>query len=152
VINFGPEKREKVLAEFGREDPLIAKDIGHVLSMIFIPGASGNSLSRLLDDGILDDEKEGGMGLDAQHVKESLQSRFHNLLHRPSALSREPGEAGKRSRQESNIQRSNYRTGVSLFAQLDKANDKTRQTPFLGHSNSAMLLAYHRATAFFIKS
>ena len=95
VIELGPEGQEKVLIEQGREHPLVAKDIGHVLSMIFIPATSWDLLAGLLGKGIIHDKKEDRMGFDPQGMKELMQGDFCNLLQGPDVLPQESGEAGE---------------------------------------------------------
>jgi hypothetical protein len=95
MIEFGPEGQKKVLIEQGKEDPLVAKDIG-LLSMIPMPGTSWNLFATLRDDRVIHDKKEHGMGSDPQGMKELLQGGLGHFLHGPDVLSKESGETGQR--------------------------------------------------------
>ena len=95
MIEFGPEGQKKVLIEQGREDPLVAKDKGF-LGMIAMPGTSGNLFACLLDDRVIHDKKEHGMGFDMQGVKELFQGGLNHFFQEPDVLSEESGEAGQR--------------------------------------------------------
>jgi len=94
VIEFGPEGEKKVLIEQSKEDPLVAKDIGF-LSMISVPGTSGNLFSCLLGNRVIHDKKDDGMGFDPQGMEELFQSGLGHFLHGPDVLSKESGEAGQ---------------------------------------------------------
>ena len=89
--------QEKIFIKQGRKHPLVAKDIGHILSMIFVPRATRNLLATLLGNGIIDDKKEHRVGFDSQGMKELFQSNFCNLFESPNVLSQESGEAGNRA-------------------------------------------------------
>ena len=95
VIELGPEGQEKVLIEQGREHPLVAKDIGHVLSMIFIPTTSWDLSASLFAKGIIHDKKEDRMGFDPQGMEELMQGDFCNLLQGPDVLAQESSEAAE---------------------------------------------------------
>src|SRR4030066_866752 len=41
MIELAPQGQKKIFVEQGREDPLMAKDIGHVLGMILMPTTAG---------------------------------------------------------------------------------------------------------------
>jgi len=127
MVEFCPEGEEKLFIEQGREDPLMAEDIGHMLSMIFIPTTSWNLSACLLDDGIVDDEKENRRGFDLQRVEELGQSRLHHPLHGPYVLAQESGKTRERSMQNRETEGLNHRGGMSFFAQLDKADDEGRE-------------------------
>jgi hypothetical protein len=105
----------------------MAKDIGHVLGMILIPGTSRNLFPRLLDDAIINDEKKDRMGLDVQSFEESQHSRFHNLFRSPNVLSQESGKAGKGSMQQWETKGLDHRRSMAFFAQLYKTDDETRE-------------------------
>ena len=47
MIEPSPEGEEKILIEQGGKDPLMTKDVGHVLRMVFIPTTSGDVLPVL---------------------------------------------------------------------------------------------------------
>ena len=95
MIEFGPEGQKKVLIEQSREDPLVPKDKS-LLSMISMPSTSWNLFATLLDDRVIHDKKEHGMGFDSQGVEELLQSGLGHFLQGPDVLSKESGEAGQR--------------------------------------------------------
>jgi hypothetical protein len=124
MIELDPKGQEKIFIKQGRKHPLVTKDIGHILSMIFLPRASWNLLATLLGNGIIDDKKEDRVGFDAQGMKELFQSNFCNLFEGPDVLSQESGEAGNRTVQKGIGKGLNHRGGVGFFSQLDKASDK----------------------------
>jgi hypothetical protein len=124
MIELGPKGQKKVFVEQGRKHPLMAKDIGHILSMIFIPRASRNLLPTLFGNGIIDNKKEDRVGFDVQGMKELLQSDFCNFFKGPDVLSQESGEARKRAVQKGMGKGLNHRGSVGFFAQLNKASDK----------------------------
>lgn len=72
MIKRGPEGQKKVLIEQSGEHPLVAKDIGDVLGVIFIPGASGNLLAGLLHEGVIQEQKDDGAGLNIESLEESF--------------------------------------------------------------------------------
>jgi len=43
----------------------MAKDIGHILGMIFMPSTPGDFVARLWDQGVIDNEEQDGLGFDA---------------------------------------------------------------------------------------
>jgi hypothetical protein len=96
VIEVGPEGQKEVSIKEGKQDPLVAKDMGFVCSP-FMPGTSGHLPACLLSNGIIHDNKEGRMGFDPQMMEELRQSDLCDLFHGPHILSEEPGEAGERS-------------------------------------------------------
>jgi len=124
MIEFGPKGQKKISIKQGRKYPLVAKDIGHILSMIFVPGAPWNLFATLLGKGIIDNKEENRVGFDAQDMKELLQSNFCNLFEGPEVLSRESGEAGERAVQKGIGKGLNHRGGVGFFSQSDKTSDK----------------------------
>jgi hypothetical protein len=105
----------------------MAKDIGHLLSMIFMPSTPWNALASLSNKGVIDNEKEDRLGFDSQGKEEFFQSDLDHLLCGPNVLSQEPGKAGKRSVQEGTAERLNHRGGMGLLSQLDKSDDKGRK-------------------------
>jgi len=96
MIELGPQGEKKVFIEQGRKDPLVAKDIG-LLSMISMPGTSWNLFTTLVDDRVIHDKKEHGMGFNPQAMEELFQSGLGHLLQGPDVLSEESGEAGQRA-------------------------------------------------------
>ena len=91
MIEFSPERQKKVFIEQAREDPLVAKDKS-LLSMISMPGTSGNLLACLLGNGVIHNKKEHGLGFDPQGMEELIQCGLCNFFHRPDVLSQESGE------------------------------------------------------------
>jgi len=69
MIEVGPERQKKVLIEEGKQDPLVAKDMGFVGSL-FMPGTSGHLLACLLGNGVIHNKKEDRMGIDPQMMEE----------------------------------------------------------------------------------
>ena len=102
MIELGPQRQKKIFAEQGREDPLMAKDIGHVLGMILMPTTAWNLLACLFSQRVIHDKKEDIPDSNPQRLKELIQSGPRNLLHRPTVFSQEPGKAGKRAGARSN--------------------------------------------------
>ena len=62
MIELGPKGEKKVFIKQGRKHPLVAKDVGHILGMIFVPRAPLNLLATLLGNRIIDDEKDNRVG------------------------------------------------------------------------------------------
>ncbi len=124
MIEPSPEGQERGFIEQSREHPLMAKDVGQILGMIFIPGTPWNLFARFFHDRIIQEKKEERTGLNPQGVKELMQSRLQDLLHRPGVLSQKTGETGKRSLQEGTTKGLNHGRGVNLLAQLDEADNK----------------------------
>ena len=77
----------------GREDPLMAKDIGHVLSMVFMPATSRNMGPCLVNERIIDDKKENRLDGKSQDMEELLQRCLGHLLYSPTVLSQKSGKA-----------------------------------------------------------
>jgi hypothetical protein len=102
----------------------MAKDIGHLLSMIFMPSTPWDFLSCFGNQGVIDNEKEDRLGLDTQDVKELFQSDLDHFFWGPNVLSQESGKAGKGSVQERKAKGLNHRGGMNFLAQLDKSDDK----------------------------
>jgi hypothetical protein len=105
----------------------MSKDIGHVLSTIFIPGIPQDLLAVFLDKGIIHDEKECRMGFDQKRMRELVQGDFYDLLRGLDALSQESGEAGKWLVQKGAGKGLNHRRGVGFFAWLHEADGKARE-------------------------
>ena len=105
----------------------MAKDVSHILSMIFMPGTPRNSLACLLDQGVIDNKEQNRLSLDSQGRKELKQSGFDDLFHCPDVLAQEPGETGKRSMKEGPHNRLNHRRGMDFFAQLNEAHNEGRE-------------------------
>jgi len=128
MIELGPQGQKKLFAEQGREDPLMAKDIGHVLSMVLMPTTAWNLLACLFSQRVIHDKKEDIPDSNPQRLKELIQSRPRNLLHRPTVFSQEPGKAGKRSAQNRMVNKGPHHGGsVNLLPQLNETDDKGRE-------------------------
>ena len=93
MVESGPKGQKKLLVKQGREDPLVTKDIGHVLSMVLVPRAPGDLFSTLLGDGIIDNEKDHATGFDSKRIEESSQGDLGQVLLGPGVLAEESGEA-----------------------------------------------------------
>src|SRR5512139_3328513 len=105
----------------------MAKDISHILSVIFMPSTPMDSLACLLDQGVIDNKEQNRLSLDSQGRKELKQSSFDDLFHCPDVLPQEPGETGKGSMKEGPRNRLNHRRGMDFFAQLNEAHNEGRE-------------------------
>ena len=92
-----------------------------------MPGTSGNLFARFLDDRVIHDKEEHGMGFDPQAMEELLQGDPSHLLHGPDVLSKESGEAGQRPMKKWKAKGLDHWRGVGFFTQLDKTDDKGRE-------------------------
>lgn len=124
VVKPCGKRQEKVFVEHGSKDPLVAKDVGHLLSMIFVPGTSRDLLPCFLDDRIIDDEEEDGASFDSQHPEESLQGNLNQILGCPRALAEEASEGRKRSLEIGLSLRLDHGGGVGFLSQLDEPNNE----------------------------
>jgi hypothetical protein len=95
--------------------------------MILIPTATGDLLSRFLDNRIVQEKKDDGAGFNLEGMKEFVESRSQDLIHGPGILSEEPGETGEGSGKERARQRLDHGGGVSFFSQLDETHDEGRK-------------------------
>ena len=102
----------------------MAKDIGHILSMIFMPSTPGDFLACLLDQGVIDNKEDDRLGFDSQGIEELVQGGFHNLFHRPDVLPQESGETGEGSVKKGTGKGLNHRRSVDFFAQLNEAHNE----------------------------
>jgi len=128
MIELSPQGQKKIFAQQGREDPLMAKDIGHVLSMILMPTTAWNLLACLFSQRVIHDKKEDIPDSNPQRLKELMQSGLRDLFHRPTVFSQESGKAGERSAQDRMMNKGSHHGGsVNFFAQLDKTDDKARE-------------------------
>ena len=127
VVEPGPQGQDRLFIEERRQNPLVAEDIGQVLGMILIPTASGDLLSRFLDNRIVQKKKDDGPGSNLEGMKEFMESRSQDLIHGPGILSEEPGETGEGSGKERPRQRLDHGGGVSFFSQLDETHDEGRK-------------------------
>jgi hypothetical protein len=117
--------QEKFLVEHGPENPLVAKDIGHLLGMVLIPSTSGNLFPCLFDDRVIDDKEEDGASLDSQGTEESLHGDLSQLLGGPTTFSKETSEGGKGSLEIGLGQGLNHGGGVSFLSQLDESHNES---------------------------
>ena len=127
MIELGPQGQKKIFVEQGREDPLMAKDIGHVLGMILMPTTARNLLACLFNKGVIHDKKQDIAGSDPQCLEELMQSGLRDLLHSPKIFSQESSEAGERSAQERMSKGLHHGGSVEFFSQLDETDDKARE-------------------------
>ena len=102
----------------------MAKDIGHILSVIFMPSTPGNFLACLLDQGVIDNKKEDRLAFDSQRIEELVQGGLDNLFHGPDVLPQESGETGEGSVEKGTGKGLNHRRGVDFFAQLNEAHNE----------------------------
>ena len=105
----------------------MTKDVGHILSMIFMPGTPRDALACLLDQGVIDNKEQDRLGFDSQGREELKQSGFDNLFHGPDILSQEPGETGEGSVKKRIAKGLNHRRSVDFFAQLNEAHNEGRE-------------------------
>ena len=127
MVEPGPQGQDRLFIEEGRQNPLVAEDIGQVLGMILIPSAAGDLLPRFLDNRVVQQKKDNGTGFNPEGTKEFIDSRVQDLIQGPGILSEEPGEAGERSGKKRAGQRLDHGGGVSLFAQLDETHNEGRK-------------------------
>jgi hypothetical protein len=71
----------------------MTKDIGHILGMVLVPATSGDMVACFVNERIIDNEKENGLGRDSQESGEPLQCRLGHFFRSPTVLSQESGEA-----------------------------------------------------------
>lgn len=93
MIESGPKGQKKVLVKQGRKDPLVTKDIGHIVSMVLVPRAAGDLFTTLLGDRIIDNEKGHTTGSDSEGIEELPQGGLHQVLLGPGVFAEESGEA-----------------------------------------------------------
>ena len=124
MIEPRPEGEEEILIEQGGKDPLMTKDVGHVLCMVFMPTTSWDVVSCLVNKCVIDDKKENRSGCDSQDAEELLQCRLGHLLCSPTVLSQKPGKAWEGSMQERKREGLHHGRSVNFFTQLDEADDE----------------------------
>ena len=105
----------------------MAKDVGHVLSMIFMPSTPRDCSPGLLDQGVIENKEQDRLGFDLQGGEELIQSRFDDLFDSPDVLSQEPGETAEGSMKKGTRNRLNHRRGMNFFAQLNESQDEGRE-------------------------
>jgi hypothetical protein len=124
MVEASPQGQESLFIAERGQDPLVTKDIGHVLGMILIPRATGNLLPRFGQERIIQKKKDEGAGLNLEGLEEFLEGRSQDLIHGPNILSQETGKAGERSQNKGTGQGSDHGRSMGFFSQLDKANNK----------------------------
>ena len=102
----------------------MAKDVGHILSMIFVPGTPRDFFPCLLDQGVIDNKEEDRLGVNAQGIEKLVQGGLDNLFHSPDVLPQESGETGEGSVKKGIGKGLNHRRSVNLFAQLNEAHNE----------------------------
>ena len=102
----------------------MAKDIGHILSMIFMPSTPGGFLTCLRDQGVIDNKEEDRLGVNSQGIEKLVQGGLDNLFHSPDVLPQKSGETGEGSVKKGTGKGLNHRRGVNLFAQLNEAHNE----------------------------
>jgi hypothetical protein len=93
MIEPDPKGQEKVSVKQCGKYPLMAEDVGHILSMILVPRASRDLFSTLLSNGVIDDKKNHATGLDSERIEEPPQGDLHELLLSPGVFRQKSGEA-----------------------------------------------------------
>jgi len=124
VIELCPEGEERSFIEQGGQHPLVAKEIGQVLGMVFMPGTSRDLLAGLLHEGIVHQKKEGRVGFNPEGLEEAHKGDRKNFLHRPGIFSQKASKTGEGALQEGAAEGSNQRGGMSFLSQLDEADHK----------------------------
>ena len=124
MVESSPEGEEKIPIEQGRKDPLMTKDVGHVLCMVFMPTTSGDGVSCLVNERVINDKKENRSGCDSQDAEELLQCHLGHLLGSPTVLSQKPGKAWEGSMQEGKREGLHHGRSVNFFTQLDETDDE----------------------------
>jgi hypothetical protein len=128
MIELGPQGQKKIFVEQSRENPLMTKDIGHVLSMILMPTTAWNLLACLFSQRIIHNKIDNIPDSNPQRLKELMQRGPCDLLHTPTIFSQEPGKAGKRSVQDRMLNKGSHHGGSMTFLpQLDEADDERRE-------------------------
>jgi hypothetical protein len=105
----------------------MAKDIGHILGMIFMPGTPGDFLACLLDQGVIDNKEEDRFGFDSQGIEELVKSGLENLFQGPDVLPQESGETGEGSAEKGTGKGLNHRRSVDFLAQLNETHNEGRE-------------------------
>jgi len=89
-----------------------------------MPSTPWDFLACLLDQGVIDNKEEDGLGFDSQGIEELVQGGLENLFQGPDVLPQESGETGEGSAEKGTGKGLNHRRGVDLFAQLDEAHNE----------------------------
>ena len=127
MVEASAQGQDRLFIEEGRQNPLVAKDIRQVLSMILIPSTTGDLLPCFLDNRIIEEKEDDGTGLNLEGMEELMESRSQDLIQVPGILSEEPGETGERAGKERARQRLDHGGGVSFFPQLNEAHQEGRK-------------------------
>jgi hypothetical protein len=122
MVKLGPKGEEEVFIEQSRKDPLMAKDIGHLVGMVFMPSASRHLLSRLLRQGIVNHEKEDGVGFDLKGFKKVFHGHPNQFFLVPDIIGQKPGKTGEGSLPGRSDKGLNGRGSMGFLTQLDKPN------------------------------
>ncbi len=97
MVELGPQGKEKIFVEQGRNNPLVAEDIGHVLGMILMPTTAWNLFACLLNKRVIHDKKHNIPDPNLQPLEELIQGSLGELFHGPKVLSQESSKARERS-------------------------------------------------------
>ena len=103
---------------------MVAKDVGQVLGMVFMPSTSRDLLAGFLHEGIIHQKKEDRVGFDAEGMKETLPGDFPNFLPCPGVISQKAGETGEGSFMKRAPKDSNQGGSMGFLPELDKADHK----------------------------
>lgn len=95
MVEFGPQGEEELSVKEGRKDPLVAKDLGHLIVMVSIPGAARNLFPSFLNQRIIDNKKYDGLGFNVQGMEEVFEFDFSAFFHGPNVLSQKSSKAGE---------------------------------------------------------
>lgn len=127
MVEAGRQGQESLFIEERRQDPLVAKDIRQVLSMILIPSAAGDLLSCFFDNRIIQEEKDDGAGFNLEGMEEFCEGHGQDFIPGPGIFPQETGEAGERAGKKRASQRLDRGGGVNFFPQLDETNNEGRK-------------------------
>ena len=127
VIEPGPQGQDRLFIEERRQNPLVPKDISHILGMILIPSAAGDLLPCFFDNRVVEKKKDDGADINLEGMEELMESRSQDLIHGPGIFSEKPGETGERSGKERARQRLDHGGGVPFFPQLNEAHNEGRK-------------------------
>jgi hypothetical protein len=123
MIEFSPKGKEEVFIKQSRKDPLMAKDIGQVTGMIFMPSASGYLFPRLLRQGVIDHEKENGVGFDLKGFKKVFHSHPNQVFLVPDIISQKSSKTGEGSLPGRLDKSLNGGGSMRFLTQLDKPDN-----------------------------
>ncbi len=72
----------------------MAKDIGQVMGMVFMPSAPGDLFSSLWGQGIIGQDKKNRAGFNLKGVKKPIHSRPNQFLMIPDIISQKSSKTG----------------------------------------------------------